>query len=551
MSLARKSTHLIVEDTTNRPKNSDIKDPTQSLQKKRTIRRIWNHLTISRDETSSSEWNRELLAVIFSSRLHLDRDKEGPTASIINKAVISQEQFVQLSHQDQAAAHRRQAEYQHHQSLVVQTARLQQIRQIIPEMSSAQKHSEYISEVASSDEVVEDGQPPRHKSTIQQGCLAEITTTKNKPMEPPPLQSEKETYQALMSRITSLEAENQSFKVRGAQARAQDLYFISNDRNKPPMGYLDEPTWSIGPNRKIVLTAHFPITDIVGFLAQKHDIAFVIARYYSPQDQEDEVAKASRAKQALPHPRPSSEHITLHSRDMISAAEEFFAKQLSFAEEFPEFNIRNRIPAPYLFWYYYRSPEPFQGMDTHHQQLMELLTSWIEDNYGEKYDLVARQLKNGVISQETMPFLVRPRDVLVWEDRHKFKAAVAKSWPIFSAPPGTHIGLRGGHNDARDWVKTQTADKKITCIWSVDSWHYEYDGQFLREAEPVKIVLKSHSPDEEIPIQSLKVYPLRYASSKVHATLEHRGNTFWSCRHQRLVSYEDENGLNGVSILPS
>ncbi|KAI3328175.1 hypothetical protein F4824DRAFT_484502 [Ustulina deusta] len=167
----------------------------------------------------------------------------------------------------------------------------------------------------------------------------------------------------------------------------------------------------------------------MGYLAHKHDVAFVATRHYTPQTQENEVQSASQAKQLLPKPTPTSEYIHLESREMIMAAEEFFPRQATFCKDFPQFNIRGPIQTPYVFWYCYRSPGAFQGMSDHHRRLMELLTSWIDGNYGKTYDVVVRQQKESVVSQETMPSLVWPGDVLVWEDKRESKAAIAQSWP--------------------------------------------------------------------------------------------------------------------------
>ncbi|PQE33385.1 AAA family ATPase protein [Rutstroemia sp. NJR-2017a WRK4] len=290
------------------------------------------------------------------------------------------------------------------------------------------------------------------------------------------------------------------------------------------MAYLDEPNWSIGPKGEIILTAHFPVTDINGFLRQKHDIAFVVARYYSPKNQEIEVQSASRAKQPLPRLKPSNETLTFHSKEMIDAAEDFFARRPDFAQNFPQFNIRSHIPAPYLFRYHYRGPDAMRGLSATNEVLLHLVTTWIEDNYGNTYDLVDRQLDRSLISLDTVPFLFKPGDVIVWETKREVHAAI---------------------NKERDWSKDTLDTDKIAMKWKVESWSYQYDGQFLRKQQSVEIACSAMSTNEEVAISKLKVYPLKYAPGNFRSILEARGRTFWRCRYWNVVSYDDEKGTYG------
>lgn len=87
--------------------------------------------------------------------------------------------------------------------------------------------------------------------------------------------------------------------------------------------------------------------------------------------------------------------------------------------------------------------------------------------------------------------------------------------------------------------------------WNVAAWSYEYHGSFYRENTVLRFQLHTKGPDEEMNIEDLDVLPLRFASDKLQAVLELRGRTFWSCRNKRLVSYQDdvEESLYGVSVL--
>ncbi|KAI1125818.1 AAA family ATPase [Nemania abortiva] len=351
-------------------------------------------------------------------------------------------------------------------------------------------------------------------------------------------------YTELMDRITSLEAENMNLKsANEAATRIQNLYWIIQAKGIAT-AYLAEPTWSVGPNDEAILTAHFPITDVNGFLSGKHNISFVVSQYYRKEGQEKEVKAAMQAKQPLPLPKHHHETILLKSNIMIDAAEAFFAMQPKFAEEFPGLDIRAPLPAPYLFWYHYRSSDVSSQLNAYHQQQIQLLTSWIDSNYGAQYDLVDRQLADGVVSVEAMPFLVKPGDVLVWEAKGESHATIAKSW-----------ATRAGHfeipaQDQMEYMeRTKENDSAFQSIstWSVDSWSYTYDGRFLRKQRCVDIILKLKLPSDQVPIHNLSAYPLRFAKPRLATILKKRGSIFWKCRRQRFVSYNDEKDANEAS----
>ncbi|KAH8586201.1 P-loop containing nucleoside triphosphate hydrolase protein [Bisporella sp. PMI_857] len=168
---------------------------------------------------------------------------------------------------------------------------------------------------------------------------------------------------------------------------------------------------------------------------------------------------------------------------MIDAAEEFFALRPDFAVNFPNFNIRGPIPAPYLFWYHYQGPDSMQGLSPSHEALMRLVTTWTEDNYGQKYAPVDNQVDRGAISQETVPFLFKPGDVIAWEDRTELHAAITRSWP-----PQTSGLTLSQENKERDWSKGSDSlnPEKCSKRWTVDSWRYDYDGQFLQQEQPIE-----------------------------------------------------------------
>lgn len=236
---------------------------------------------------------------------------------------------------------------------------------------------------------------------------------------------------------------------------------------------------------------------------------------------------------------------------MIAAAEEFFGHQVGFLGQFPDFNIKGSLPAPYLFWYYHRKPDgnPFESLSPMHQDLMRLLTGWIDENYGELYGRAEEQLKRGKVSYNTMEFLIRPGEVVVFKDKNSVSAAIAKSWPTPENTRELGSGYVAGHMGT-DWTRDTHKTTKSTWKWSLNCWKYKYDGKFYKSNERIEVVLEAEDADSEIDIRELLTLPLQYADNWGDL-LRIRGRTFWSCRYRRLVSYQDDRGLYSVRLQKS
>lgn len=111
------------------------------------------------------------------------------------------------------------------------------------------------------------------------------------------------------------------------------------------------------------------------------------------------------------------ENIQLRSDSTVAAVEEFTKKQPNFEREFGPFDAKLKIEASYLYWYRYRSPTALCGLTAESHDMMKLLTSWIEDNYGELYNRVQEQSAKNLVSPETVQFLIQPGDVIVWKEK--------------------------------------------------------------------------------------------------------------------------------------
>ena len=347
----------------------------------------------------------------------------------------------------------------------------------------------------------------------------------------------------LLGRISSLESNLRNLREVGI--RYETLYFIGRDfRGGNATAYLDEPTWAIGLGEEIALRANFPIPDVEGYVRQKQDVAFLIAKFYTSKSQEAEVKKAARDMKPLPSPKPNSETIRLESEEMIESMEAFIADQPTFKEHFPKFNVRQVMSAPYLFWYHFRSPNVFDNLKDHHRAYMLKLTGWIEDNYGETYSRVAKQLERGVVSYESLEYTIKPGDAFIITNGTKVEAQIATSLLISRTPKQF-----GAEADMPWSKKAKETKKKYNWKWTVDCWAWRFDGSFFKQENSIEIQMHADTLDEEVEIHTLNAYPLKYASDETRSLLEQRGRTIWSCRDRRLVSYEDKKGIYGVWLI--
>lgn len=515
------------------------------------VKRVWNHITISRDQTRASDFAKELLKIL--------------SASSRNQAAEDSN----TNHHQTHPIDRLLAQLGAGQ-LFGPTGRLPSTRdsEEIKAIATSIDHEPALVSPHSAEDTELDKHAllrrtlatkmdSQHETQIAEHLMKPHTGASGSKFDhnlPSRSSSDPQTaadgsLDQLMGRLASLETENRCLKqATETPARAETIYFIQNERRAtvPYLAFLDEPSWAVGPGGETVLKSYFGIHDISGYLRQNNDIAFVINKYYDLSYQEHEVRAAIRDKRPLPRAQCSRETVRLQSFEMVQAAEDFVRQRPNFAQEFPGLNIFNGLAAPYLFWYYYRTKNVLEGLSPTSLTSMKLLTSWIEETYGELYDKVEDQLKRGMTSIKTLDFLIKPGDVVAWRDKRDLTAAIAESWPLVGKIPQTREGFP--FDFRRDEWGANNKDNETVPLWKsvLKCWQYGFDGSFYRRARDLEIAFEARDQEEEVPIRSLNAYPLQYAPEAWKKTLGARGRIFWSCRHQRIASYEDDRGLYGV-----
>ncbi|KAJ8112586.1 hypothetical protein OPT61_g5071 [Boeremia exigua] len=469
---------------------------------------IWNHITISMDHTSSGNFKQELLSILGSSAYR-------KADAIVDEEV--------------------KPKFRWHAKAKISTVSepVAQFRRSYPFTSTQTTRKE----------------KPPSKSPSLPASLAmpagisvnledrESLLPSRKLLSPDQSNHGSELESAsrnqLLDRISALESENKNLKdATEINIGCEIIYFIvekGSGNMEGSRAYQDEPTWAVGARGEIVLKSHFPIPNVDAYIEQKQDLAFLIGRFYSPDEQQSDVRKAVRERKTPSPPKSSEETIRLVSTDMEDAMEAFLATILDFERETDEFDPSTALPAPYLFWYHHRSSADLRVLSQLQALHMRKLTEWIEHNYGEMYKYVEEQLSRGVVSSESMVFLLKRGDTVVVDSKlgHKdgtLKGAIAEDYPSCAS-------LKTGVDDTEIlW------SKRSKCGKTKRTWRWD-----------IEVELTTEKSNEEVVISTLNAYPLKYANEKTKIMLECRGKVFWSCRNQRLVSYEDKRGIYGAA----
>lgn len=287
-----------------------------------------------------------------------------------------------------------------------------------------------------------------------------------------------------------------------------------------------------------------PLKNVSSYLEKNNDIAFVIFQDFSSIKTNNIPNDDSSGDDILRAPEPTSESIQLTSDEMVETVKEYLKLHPKFSKQFPGFDPTKEIPAPYIPWYYARTihADMREGLNLHQQKLMDLLTEWIWAIYGEEYRVVDEKLQSGIISPKLMDYFVRPDDVLLHKKHGRYGGAMATSWATQKRSKEVDANeLPKRENDLPD----EGTEKAFLTTCAVSCWYWGYDGQFHQRDTSLEVRILTSKPDEEVEIQSLPVYPLRYAHKEIQELLRRRGEMRWACRTSKLVEYFEDGLATG------
>ncbi|KAI1068510.1 hypothetical protein LB507_004369, partial [Fusarium sp. FIESC RH6] len=288
--------------------------------------------------------------------------------------------------------------------------------------------------------------------------------------------------------------------------------------------YLQTPSWLPVLGKSPQLKGISPLANEARYLKQRPDVAFVVYRHYDSTCKERDFGKSDDEETTFPDPKPVREVIQTLSPQMVAALDAFVDSHPTFSERFPGWRSDGPIDSPFLFWYCYRDSTNIETMAEPHKKQMQLLTQWIDNNYGKIYTEAEAHFSRGYISEQTMPFFVRPGEVLVSKTAKGIEGHIAKSWAIKA--------------ESKDIPSSESnVPDPISQSWKIDAWSYGYDGRFYTKSTTLTVTLECNEESPDANIMDVDILPMRLSTEESRRMLESRGKTMWACRKRNLVTY--------------
>ena len=338
--------------------------------------------------------------------------------------------------------------------------------------------------------------------------------------------------------------------------------------------FFDHPEWVRGENDVRHAKCSLPLDNFDLYLEKNKDISFIVYRNFDP-NLDSTVAKSAtnggtKAKGAY-LPKPTGETIRPVGRDLIEAIKAILESREEYAQLLANYKTSHELPAPYLFIYHSRNnlDDILDKLSFSAQKQLSLLSNYVTEQYSHEYAAADYLLSQNKISPEYIQYLFKPGDVLVSRIDGQYIGCVATSWPKFkSTRVGASVGARVGQE-----IRLKR-DKITVHIWSVDTWSWDFDGNFQRKNKTLQLEIpadedecmdnleakgknsveaKTKKNSAELTgqnIAGLNVFPIQYASAEIAEKLRQRGKTFWKCRTRCFVSYQ-ENENESVQTMVS
>ncbi|CAI7619099.1 unnamed protein product [Penicillium pancosmium] len=299
------------------------------------------------------------------------------------------------------------------------------------------------------------------------------------------------------------------------------------------------------------LRCSIPLRNFDLFLALNPDISFIVFRRYKKKFQSNEIMN----EKASQLPCPTSESIHPVASYMESALNAMLDANPGFGDIKKKYSESGVLFAPYLFAYHSRQDiskvkAQLSPVEIDH---MDLLISFLDEEYGEEYKCVDYLLERGIIAPQYIQYLFKPGEILVEKVNGEYTGYVAQSW-ISKDPEES----RASHHSEifNELLGTEPRSKPQTkCHFLIQAWNFGFDGGFFRTKKRLSLSLINEdrciakdTPSKPQPyenimktarsIADLNVFPLKYAPQTIANALQKRGKTLWKCRTGKVVSYK-------------
>ncbi|KAK0744481.1 hypothetical protein B0T21DRAFT_89077 [Apiosordaria backusii] len=279
--------------------------------------------------------------------------------------------------------------------------------------------------------------------------------------------------------------------------------------------YVDEPRRVLARST-YHLQGNELIPDLDDFLRDLPNIAFVVYRDYFCQ-------KGTRSSLLGNSSKPGTkffrEIISVVSPELQSILQQnsMFAPDLEGYKVPPfDYMIENYESSPALstapseysnrFLFHHRAALNKSATGAIEGSQIKTLVSYMDSHPDPMYHKCDELFSRGMVTQETLPWLFRPNDVVISTEGPAPNAYVLRRVPV------------------------EGSTLRLEC------WNWGYDGQCLRRKDATLTVdIQSFG---ELKIDQLAVYPVQFAAQTTFDRISATGQKFWDLRHQVLVSYE-------------
>ncbi|KAI1357335.1 hypothetical protein F5Y08DRAFT_352717 [Xylaria arbuscula] len=332
--------------------------------------------------------------------------------------------------------------------------------------------------------------------------------------------------------------------------------------------FFDPPEW-IG-NRDGTLRCQVPLNNFDLFLERNKDISFIIYKTYSiPRVQQTVVDQRTGGPKI-----EIEESIKPITQGLIQAIRTLLTSKHEYATVWSSFKTFGELHGPYLFVYHQRTnwQEICASIETSSKNQMTMFWDYIIQTHGEEFAAADACISQGKINTKYVPYLFIPGEILVRKHDASYRGWCSTSWAMrnnASQKTKDFTLNMGAETSSIPLYKTEQASEKMSSkklkvqTWSIDAWHWEFNGSFQRErgtlqfsvvadtvanSQGLENVKLSDARCETMSIQDLQVYPLRFAPPKIVEQLQMRGKTFWKCRNRGFVSYQENTASQDTTV---
>jgi len=201
-------------------------------------------------------------------------------------------------------------------------------------------------------------------------------------------------------------------------------------------------------------------------------------------------------------------HSILQQRSMFAPDHDAYKVSEYESRSYKSSSALSAAPSEYShrFLYHHRPVLNAEAATAADESPIKTLVAYLLSSPDVMYRKCDDLFSRGMVTQDTLPWLFYPNDILV------------------SSQGSLHMGyvLRR--------VPMEGSTLRLLC------WNWGYDGhRFSRKDTTLTVDIPSYG---EMRINQLAVYPLRFATQEVAEKISKNGEKFWSLSRQVLISYE-------------